>query len=693
MVTQGYREPYVAITLEVVFWPIDSITAGLVPPKNVNPMLQTLRNAGVAAALLVAPMAFAQPYFSDESAQIAPSANTVPGWEVKPLLTIGEIDGSGQSVNLARYGYEFPGVPDGMAAYRGFGRTRLFVNHEFNDNAGSPFTLANGTVLTGARVSYLDLNSKSRGAFGAGLAIERIFDRYGVEVTDASQLNEGEYPAGSLNGLDRLCSGWGANGFGEYGLLDPMFFTGEETSPPFDARGGAEFVLDVKRGDLYCVPMLGRAAWESATAVTNFGTDKVVILGGDDRGGAPLILYVGEKGSAPASGSYTPPFFLTRNGLGNGNFYVWVSDSFAVNGEIDPATFNGTGNNRTGRFVRIDNYVPAMAGMPGYDAAGFADLNTLDALGDSVGRFAFSRPEDVSTNPNDPTQVIMASTGRSSLFGGVDSWGTMYLVDFDDTDLAAQLSGDLSTIDDIRATVTIVYDGDDAGAGQFSDPDAGLRSPDNLVWASNGQVYVQEDRSVSGFGALSGVESSVWSLDVQTGLLERVLEIDRASVPAGQTDPDPTDIGNWENSGVIDVTDLFLTMPGETLLILNSQAHSLRDGIIGGTDSLVEGGQILMARTFAGVPAREAAPMANLRAYPNPASDFATVSYTLTEAADLHLAIYDLQGRLVRTMIDGNRHAGHYTFSVPVAGMANGRYVIEMRAGSQRGTTPLVVAH
>ena len=34
----------------------------------------------------------------------------------------------------------------------------------------------------------------------------------------------------------------------------------------------------------------------------------------------------------------------------------------------------------------------------------------------------------------------------------------------------------------------------DAGLGQFLHPDMCLRNPDNLDWADNGVIYVQEDR-------------------------------------------------------------------------------------------------------------------------------------------------------------------------------------------------------
>ena len=50
-------------------------------------------------------------------------------------------------------------------------------------------------------------------------------------------------------------------------------------------------------------------------------------------------------------------------------------------------------------------------------------------------------------------------------------------------------------------------------------------------------------------------------------------------------------IGAWETSGVLDVTGLFDTAPGETLLLGTVQAHGVTGGAIDRL-GLDEGGQI-----------------------------------------------------------------------------------------------------
>lgn len=478
-------------------------------------------------------------------------------WQSLPLLTIGE------TLN----GYTPVGILDGIGAISKDSVVRVFVNHELGANAGHTYQLGNGLVLKGARVSYFDIDTASRQIVDGDVAFSVVIDRAGSVVASATQINEGVSGSTSTTGIDRLCSS-SLFKAGTYNLEDDIYFTGEETS------SGQEFALDVNSDTLWCLPWLGRAAWENVTLLETGESDHVAILIGDDRTGAPLLLYVGEKNHF-GDGS-----FLDRNGLKWGNLHVWVAD----NGNLTPATFFGTGALRTGKFKKILYYVPALAGTANYDAQGFATQTYQDALGDAIGAFSFSRPEDLATNPANPNQVVLASTGSPSLS---DAWGTTYLIDVN-----------LSDLNNILCNIRIIYDGDDSGNGQFSAPDFGLRSPDNLDWAGNGLVYIQEDRSVAGFGAQSGQEASIWELNPATGNLTRIAKIDRTAVPSGQVDSQPNDLGNWESSGILDVSALFGVSPDSLLFVADVQAHSLTGGPIT-ADTLVEGGQLFLFKGYA----------------------------------------------------------------------------------------------
>lgn len=500
--------------------------------------------------------------------------NGLGGYQYNPQFTVGE------TVN----GYTPPGILDGIGAVEGSeiglgdNTVRLLVNHELSDGDGYAYTLENGfTVGGGARISYFDIDKTTRQVVDSGLAFDSLYDRNGTLITSTDQFEFGRVS------LDRFCSGaaFGRHAFGAgIGFEDPIYFAGEEDN------NGSQWVLDVANGDLWAVPQMGRGKWENWTQLNTGRTDTIAMIGGDDDGddGAPLFLYVGQKHGTD---------FLGRNGLSQGDLYVWVDSSGAQN----PSQFNGTGSSTTGTWVKLTDEGSGTGFLNG-----FALSETFQSQAESLGAFILSRPEDVHTNPADGSQVVLASTGRGSIFPE-DNWGTTYLID---TQLAFNADGTLDVANS-GAALKILYDGDDAGGGQFASPDFGLRSPDNLAWGGDGSIYIQEDRATqpgSLFGAESGEEASIWQLDPLTGKLVRVAQVNRgAELPPGQVDTDPNDLGDWETSGILDVTEFFDTEAGERLLILDIQAHSVRGGAIDSAD-LVEGGQLgfLSVRQAAAVP-------------------------------------------------------------------------------------------
>ena len=205
---------------------------------------------------------------------------------------------------------------------------------------------------------------------------------------------------------------------------------------------------------------------------------------------------------------------------------------------------------------------------------------------------------------------MFATTGNSA-FGGADTFGNLITLDLSD---AFNRRGLISSSN--GTDLTVIYDGDrqiaawDAAFGITKNGviDANeqaafgatiIRNPDGLTWSEDGFIYVQEDRSVAA-GYFAQQEASVWKVDASatdsvTGqaLSERWLQIDRTAVPTpyGQTDPRTTDYGNWESSGIIDVSAIYGEAAG-SMFLADVQAHSLTNGNIGGNGYLVQGGQL-----------------------------------------------------------------------------------------------------
>jgi endonuclease I len=509
------------------------------------------------------------------------------GFLVNPIFTIGDtLQSTTGALNASSAGnFSPPGTPDGLGAFSLNATTvRVFMNHEIeipsNGSGAFPYTLSNGTIISkgGARVTYFDIDKTSRRVVDGGLAIARMYDRAGAVVTNTSQLE--------LGGLDRMCSAslYEPQSFGSgRGLVDRIYLTGEETSTSFGhPHGGTYWALDTSNGDFWALPDFGRGSWENAALVDTGTTTHVAFLLGDDAPGRPLYLYVGQKNSAPSAN------FIERNGLKGGQLYVWK----ATNGNTTPQQFNGSGNFRTGTWVAIDAKNAGAANTAGHDSQGYRNDTILKTEADALGAFSFSRPEDLATNPTDGSIVAFASTGRGSIYP-LDNWGDTYVLDIDFSASGAPTTGFLR----------IVYSGDDAGNGQFMTPEEGLRCPDNMEWSDDGCLYIQEDQSnTSGNFNAAGFETSIWRLALSGDLSDsnpvnivaqatRVAETDRSTaLPLGSTDTNAGDFGNWESSGIIDVSTLFGEEAG-SLFLFDIQAHSVTTGLIA-SKNLYEGGQL-----------------------------------------------------------------------------------------------------
>jgi len=488
-----------------------------------------------------------------------------PMVEGKNGFTASEIFTTGETVHTPNgHFYRPPGVLDGLGAKLLDRNTvRLYANHELSHDSGNEYSLANGLVLLGARVSFYDIDKTTREIIDAGLAYDTIIDRYGNEVTDSLQLHEnenlwyGDEPG--KTGMMRFCSAVLVEQ-GTYGMEDDIFFTGEEAGTWGDRMGGIQYALNTHTNTLWAVPDMGRAAYEAIVPLTHDDPNKVAFIIGDDHGGAPLKMYIGTKN--PAGN------FLQRNGLSGGDLYVWVPDDATIHG---PDEFSGTGNTASGHFIMIEHITSdeSLMGtnsedenMQGYDAHGHASIAQIDILAEEVGAFRFARPEDVGAHKDYINEVIVQATGGQDY----DQWGTTYHV-------AVSFS-------DMSATINIIYDGRDAGNGQFQHPDFGMRNADNLVWASNDELFFNEDRSTGEFGLTSGHEASIWEIDMDTGLLYRIAEVNRQVVPQTFSDGCIEKIGCWETSGIIDVSHLFDVPEDELLFILDLQAHKLEGGTI-----------------------------------------------------------------------------------------------------------------
>lgn len=79
--------------------------------------------------------------------------------------------------------------------------------------------------------------------------------------------------------------------------------------------------------------------------------------------------------------------------------------------------------------------------------------------------------------------------------------------------------------------------------------------------------------------------------------------------------------------------------------------------------------------------------------YPNPGDGNSTIAYTLTEPAVVHTEIYDLSGRLVRSVYSGEQQAGAYMLPLGTDAepLAEGTYIVRMLVGENVSSQKFVV--
>lgn len=77
--------------------------------------------------------------------------------------------------------------------------------------------------------------------------------------------------------------------------------------------------------------------------------------------------------------------------------------------------------------------------------------------------------------------------------------------------------------------------------------------------------------------------------------------------------------------------------------------------------------------------------------YPNPFNSTTTIHFRLTASAQVSLQIFDLSGRLVRTLFNGKRAAGDYRFKFKANDLASGLYFCRLSAGRQSSTRKIIL--
>jgi hypothetical protein len=81
----------------------------------------------------------------------------------------------------------------------------------------------------------------------------------------------------------------------------------------------------------------------------------------------------------------------------------------------------------------------------------------------------------------------------------------------------------------------------------------------------------------------------------------------------------------------------------------------------------------------------------DLSSYPNPFNAAVTLTFTLPISSQVEIALYDVLGRKVKTLVNEFRPAGEYRIAVDGSDLPSGIYVARMSAGEARKAVKMVV--
>lgn len=74
----------------------------------------------------------------------------------------------------------------------------------------------------------------------------------------------------------------------------------------------------------------------------------------------------------------------------------------------------------------------------------------------------------------------------------------------------------------------------------------------------------------------------------------------------------------------------------------------------------------------------------NFTIYPNPVTADSWMNVSVKTAGKISITVYDLNGRIIRHIIDQQVKAGEFTIPFPVNEMQKGTYIVQMRTARER---------
>jgi hypothetical protein len=548
----------------------------------------------------------------------------MPGVQVEPLLTVGDVLPSG---------FRFEAVPDGISVRtRGQGRVDLFVNHE---TSKVPFPYSPALTATAP--------GKSQNDFDNAQVSRLILNQHSAGVLN------GSFVISSSSGYQRLCSNYLATS--KEGFDREILFTNEESpdyvlrreaswppslTDPAQKEAGVTIALDVKTGKDKPIYGMGRHNHENDVAIPGFGYP-VVFSGDDTFTSGPLTGVTFPTGvSVPSQSQLYSYIAPSTDGLlaDQGDLWAFVSDTPNVKNYYDVIPNSNTVV--TGHFIKVPKDIATghnpdgselKAADKGYplpptNGSWQTDLRSSTAVGidgpqwvleywsDINNVFQFVRVEDIAYDkrPSMGHVIYIVDSGRGRT--AAQSLDTPNFKSTNGRVWKMVLDPNHPTI---VTSLTVLVEGDDSPVQTFNE----IHQPDNVESTPSGLLITEDPGSSQQFPVGStdpnATTARLWYVPF-SGIPQIVAKVNQ-SADEGPTDVDPDDVlpiaspafpispgnqGAWESSGIVDASAAF----GPGAFLIDVQAHTLWVDKAPGEDNVAppgpdftykrEGGQLLL---------------------------------------------------------------------------------------------------
>lgn len=77
--------------------------------------------------------------------------------------------------------------------------------------------------------------------------------------------------------------------------------------------------------------------------------------------------------------------------------------------------------------------------------------------------------------------------------------------------------------------------------------------------------------------------------------------------------------------------------------------------------------------------------------YPNPAQNYSLLNLNLQKAASTQINIVNVEGRMIKSVFNGNLSPGFYSYSIDVRDLSNGIYFVQVISAGQSQQSQLTV--